>query len=85
VIEYRVIYEFDKETGQVTATVPDLNYVSSFVADFAEAERNIQEAVEAYLEALVKEGQSLPLVAEGREGTFLHIRDISSAAVGSKA
>jgi predicted RNase H-like HicB family nuclease len=65
-MEYRVIYEFDKETGQVIATVPSLNYVSSFGADFAEAERNIQEAVEAYLEALVKEGQSLPLVPEER-------------------
>ena len=48
--EYRVIYQFDRETGQVMAAVPELNYVSSFGADFAEAEQNIMEAVAAYIE-----------------------------------
>ena len=54
--EYRVIYQFDRETGQVMAAVPELNYVSSFGADFAEAEQNIMEAVAAYLETLLAEG-----------------------------
>jgi predicted RNase H-like HicB family nuclease len=54
--EYRVIYEFDQETGQVMATVPELNYVSSFGADFADAEQNIMEAVAAYLETLARQG-----------------------------
>ena len=54
--EYRVIYQFDHETGQVMAAVPELNYVSSFGADFAEAEQNIMEAVAAYLETLLAEG-----------------------------
>jgi len=73
--EYRVIYEFDQETGQVMATVPELNHVSSFGADFAEAEQNIIEAVAAYLEALVAEGQPLPRGREEREGTFLRVPD----------
>ncbi len=77
--EYRVIYEFDQETGQVMATVPELNYVSSFGADFAKAEQNIMEAVAAYLEALLAEGQSLPRSGEEREGTFLRVPDVAMA------
>jgi predicted RNase H-like HicB family nuclease len=68
--EYRVIYEFDQETGQVMATVPELNYVSSFGADFAEAERNIMEAVAAYLETLlvvpVHKGRDIPRQGSAR-------------------
>ncbi len=78
--DYRVIYEFDTETGQVMATVPELNYVSSFGADFAEAERNIKEAVLAYLEALAQEGKPFPEPAEEREGTFLRSREFDLAA-----
>jgi len=59
--EYRVVYEFDRDTGQVTATVPELNYVASFGADFAEAEQNITEAVAAYLEALPWNRSSAPI------------------------
>ena len=80
--EYRVTYEFDRETSQVIATVPELNYISSFGADFAEAEQNIMEAVAAYLEALLSEGQLLPRSREEREGTFLRVPD---AAMAGKA
>ena len=67
--EYRVIYEFDRETGQVMATVPELNYISSFGANFAEAEQNILEAVAAYLEALHAEGQLPHRCGAGPQGT----------------
>lgn len=80
---YRVIYEFDAETGQVTATMPELNYVSSYGRDFEEAERAIKEAAVAYLEALAKEGESPPPEPTGEEGTFLRIRDL--AVAGSEA
>lgn len=76
---YRVIYEFDTETGQVTATMPELNYVSSYGRDFKEAERAIREAAIAYLEALAKEGESLPPEPTDEEGTFLRIRDLAMA------
>jgi predicted RNase H-like HicB family nuclease len=66
---YRVIYEFDAETGQVTATIPELNHVSSYGRDFEEAERAIKEAAVAYLEALVKEGESPPLEPTDEEGS----------------
>jgi predicted RNase H-like HicB family nuclease len=80
--EYRVIYEFDQETGQVMATVPELNYISSFGADFAEAERNIMEAVAAYLETLLAEGQLLPRSVREREGTFLRVPDVEAVMAG---
>ena len=83
--EYRVIYEFDQETGQVMATVPELNYVSSYGADFAEAELNIMEAVAAYLETLLAEGQLLPRGMREREGTFLRMPDVEMAMAGGRA
>ena len=51
--EYKIEYEFDKETGQTTATIPELNHVSSFGKTFAEAEANVKEAALCYLEAII--------------------------------
>ena len=48
--EYKIEYEVDKESGCVTATIPELNFVSSFGDTFAEAEANIKEAALGYLE-----------------------------------
>lgn len=59
-LEFRVEYSFDVESGAVIATVPDLNYVSSFGKDFAEAEKNVTEAVQVYLEALLEDGLPIP-------------------------
>ena len=53
--EYKIEYEADKETGQVIATIPELNHVSSFGDSFAEAEANVKEAAIGYLEVLIKE------------------------------
>jgi predicted RNase H-like HicB family nuclease len=50
--EYKIEYELDNETGQVIATVPELNHTSSFGDSFAEAESNVREAVLGYLEVL---------------------------------
>ncbi len=55
ITEYKIEYNFDPETRFVTGVVPALNYLSSFGANFAEAEKNITEAIEAYLESLIKE------------------------------
>jgi len=52
---YKIEYAFDKETGKVTATIPELNHVSSYGDTFEEAEKNIREAALCYLEALEKE------------------------------
>lgn len=59
-LEFRIEYSFDVESGVVIATMPELNHVSSFGKDFAEAESNVMEAVLAYLEALQQDGLPLP-------------------------
>ncbi|NUQ57430.1 MAG: type II toxin-antitoxin system HicB family antitoxin [Candidatus Paceibacter sp.] len=58
--EYKIEYDVDKETGQVTATIPELNHVSSFGDTFAEAEANVKEAAIGYLEVIVKDKGEIP-------------------------
>ncbi|MBI4359681.1 MAG: type II toxin-antitoxin system HicB family antitoxin [Candidatus Jacksonbacteria bacterium] len=72
--EYKIEYDFDQETGAVTAVVPALNYLSSFGATFAETEKNITEAIGAYLEALTKEESVIPREIEYDHGTFVKVR-----------
>ena len=71
--EYKIEYETDKETGQVTATIPELNHLSSFGDTFAEAESNVREAALGYLEVLMKENKEIPKPAFRTEGTYLKI------------
>ncbi len=70
---FRVEYEFDKETGQVVAFVPELNHLSSFGSSFPEAEANIKEAILGYLEVLVKEHKKIPKSVFKTEGTYLKL------------
>lgn len=58
--EYKVEYELDKETGRVTATIPELNHVSSFGDSFAEAESNIKEAALGYVEVILRDHKEIP-------------------------
>lgn len=71
--EYKIKYDFDTETRAVTAVVPSLNYLSSFGATFAEAEKNITEAITAYLEALAKKQSIIPREIH-EQGTFVKVR-----------
>lgn len=71
--EYKIEYEADKGTGQITATIPELNHVSSFGDTFAEAESNVREAALGYLEVLVKENKEIPQPAFHTEGTYLKL------------
>ena len=71
--EYKIEYEADKETGQITATIPELNHISSFGDSFAEAETNVREAALGYLEVLVKENKEIPKPAFHTDGTYLKI------------
>ena len=70
---YRIEYEVDKKTGQVMATIPELNHVSSFGDTFAEAEANVREAAFGYLEVLVKKQKSFPQPAFKTEGTYIKL------------
>ena len=76
-LEFPVEYSFDLDSNSVIATVPDLNYVSSFGKDFAEAEQNVIEAVLAYLEALKKDNLPLPATPTKSSGTMLVIELVS--------
>lgn len=71
--EYKIEYEADKETGQIIATIPELNHISSFGDSFAEAEANVREAALGYLEMLVKENGEIPKPAFHTEGTYLKL------------
>ena len=71
--EYKITYEADSETGQVIATIPELNHTSSFGDNFAEAEANVREAALGYLELLVKENRDIPKPAFRTDGTYLKI------------
>ena len=69
-LEFPVEYSFDLDSNMVIATIPQLNYISSFGQDFTEAEKNITEAVLAYLEALEKDGLPIPQIKK-KLGTIL--------------
>lgn len=71
--EYKIEYAVDKETGQVTAAIPELNHISSFGDSFAEAEANVREAALGYLEVLFKEKREIPQPAFHTEGTYLKL------------
>ena len=71
--EYKIEYEADKEAGEVTATIPELNHVSSLGNSCAEAEANVREAALGYLELLRMENKEIPEPAFHTEGTYLKI------------
>ena len=71
--EYKIEYEVDRETVQVTATIPELNHISSFGNSFAEAESNVREAALGYFEVLTKEQREIPRPAFHTEGTYIKI------------
>jgi len=72
-LAYRIEYAVDKKTNQVTATIPELNHVSSFGDSFAEAEANVREAALGYLEVLRRERRQAPKPVFKTEGTYLKI------------
>ena len=79
--EYKVIYSFDKETGQVCAEIPVLNHLSDFGKDFKEAEKNITNAADLYLSYLNEKHQKFPK-ERSRKGTFIRLQLSSPALAG---
>lgn len=71
--EYKIEFEADHESGQVVATIPELNHVSSFGDSFAEAEANVREAALGYIEVLVADKKEIPIPAFHTEGTYLKL------------
>jgi len=71
--EYKIEYEVDEKTGEVTATIPELDHISSFGASFAEAEKNVREAALGFLEVLIKEHKEIPQPRFHTDGTYLKL------------
>ena len=71
--EYKIEYKFDEDAKQVIAEIPELNHVSSFGKNFAEAEANIKEAAECFIEALIKDKKDIPEPSFSTEGTYLKL------------
>ncbi len=71
--EYKIEYEVDMESGQVTATIPELNHISSFGNTFPEAEAHVREAALGYFEVLVRDKKEIPKPAFHTEGTYLKL------------
>ena len=70
---YKIEYENDKKSGQVVATIPELNHLSSFGDTFAEAESNIREAALGYLELLIQKQKAIPKPAFHTDGTYIKL------------
>ncbi|MFH1187954.1 MAG: type II toxin-antitoxin system HicB family antitoxin [bacterium] len=71
--EYKIEYDFDKETKQIMVAIPELNHVSSFGKTFAEAEVNVKEAAVCYIEALMLDRMEIPKPAFTTEGTYIKL------------
>ncbi len=71
--EYKIEYEVDSKTKQISAVIPELNHISSFGDTFAEAEANVKEAALCYAESLAKEHKKFPKPSFHTEGTYLKL------------
>ena len=56
---YTIIFEVEEEGGY-HVFCPSLPGCHSYGKDIEEAKKNIREAIEGYIESLVKDGESIP-------------------------
>ncbi|MBI1999670.1 MAG: hypothetical protein HYT85_06865 [candidate division NC10 bacterium] len=69
---YRVEFETDPKTGQVTAKLPSLNHTADFGDTAEEAVANLRELAAGFVEVLLNEGKAVPPSdATGGGGVFL--------------
>lgn len=57
---YRVEFETDPKTGQVTAKLPSLNHTADFGDTAEEAVANLRELAAGLIEVLLDEGKAVP-------------------------
>jgi predicted RNase H-like HicB family nuclease len=57
---YKVEIETDKETGEIIASLPTLNYTADFGATIEEAIGRLKELALGYIETLIEEGEPIP-------------------------
>lgn len=69
IYSYSVFYEADSENGGYVAFVPALPGCHSQGDTMEEAEQNIKEAIELYLESLESDDISIPQETRSFQGT----------------
>jgi predicted RNase H-like HicB family nuclease len=63
---YRVEFETDPTTKQVTAKLPTLNHTADFGDTAEEALSNLRELATGLIEVLLDQGKEIPLAGIGR-------------------
>lgn len=72
-LKYKIEYEVDEETKQISATIPELNHISSFGDTYEEAEVMVKEAAEGYLEMIRMEKVKKSKSVVKTDGKYLKI------------
>jgi predicted RNase H-like HicB family nuclease len=57
---YRIEIETDKETGEIVASIPTLNYTADFGGTVEEAIERLRELAIGFVETLIEEGEPIP-------------------------
>jgi len=57
---YRVEIETDKESGDIVASLPKLNYTADFGSSIEEAIERLRELATGFIETLIEEGETIP-------------------------
>jgi predicted RNase H-like HicB family nuclease len=57
---YRVEFETDSKSGQVTAKLPSLNHTADFASTAEEAVANLRDLAVGFIEVLLDEGKAVP-------------------------
>lgn len=57
---YRVEIETDKETGEIVASLPTLNYTADFGVTIEDAIKRLRKLAAGFIETLIEEGEPIP-------------------------
>ena len=58
--EYLVKIETDKETGEIVASLPTLNYTADFGVTIEDAIERLRKLAAGFIETLIEEGEPIP-------------------------
>lgn len=73
---YRVVFETDETSAEVTAKLPSLNNTADFGRTAEEALANLRELAQGFLEVLAEQGERLPRSDRAEVGgVYLSLRE----------
>ncbi len=67
----RLTLEWDENSQTYSVTSPDVPEIFTFGRNLAEIQRNVQEAIDLFLEVLDEKGETRPAVLQPLESTEL--------------